>query len=389
MKIALFCDNFYPTVGGTETAVKELATALSKEHDVCVATIKGKKQKPDKQLFDFNVERTLSLKADKNNYLALPQLDRKFKKKMEQMDFDVIHCHSTASMAYFGLKLAKKKNIPFVITVHTKMKTAIKHHVKVGFVVNWLVKKMVKLLNKADAVYTVGENIANELKEYGYNGKVEVVRNGVSVKQTFDKNMLAQQLKQQYNLQQNVPVLLFVGRVIKYKNVGFILQVLANLKQRGQSFKAFIVGNGPDLNYFVKKAKKLNLGQEVVFSQGISDWKELSKYYAGADLLLFPSSFDTDGLVKYEAGAYQTPTCILENTGAAERLVHNQTAFIFKNDVNIFADQLSDLLQNPSLIKQVGENIKNNKFGDWNDTGKEYAKQYLRAIDNKKHKNKT
>ncbi|MBR2029922.1 MAG: glycosyltransferase, partial [Clostridia bacterium] len=177
MKIGLFCDNFYPTIGGTETAVKELANALSKEHDVCVATIKGKQQKPDEQLFDFKVERTLSLKVDKNNYLALPQLDRKFKKKMEQMDFDVIHCHSTANMAYFGLKLAKKKKIPFVITVHTKMKTAIKHHVKVGFVVNWLVKKMVKLLNKADAVYTVGEIIANELKEYGYNGKVEVVRN--------------------------------------------------------------------------------------------------------------------------------------------------------------------------------------------------------------------
>ena len=389
MKIALFCDNFYPTVGGTETVVQELGSALLCEHEVFVATIKGKTTKPDEQVFNFPVIRAFSLKVDKNNYLALPQFDRKFKKKIKQMDFDIIHCHSSANMASFGLKLAKKKNVPFVITVHTRMKTTFKHHFKFNFLVNFLTKRLVKKLNQADAVFAVGETIANELKEYGYKGKVQIVRNGVSVKQTFDKNMLAQQLKQQYNLQQNVPVLLYVGRVIKYKNVGFILQVLANLKQRGQNFKTFIVGNGPDLNHFVKMAKKLNLEQEVFFTQGISDWQELSKYYAGADLLLFPSSFDTDGLVKYEAGAYQTPTCVLENTGAAERLVHNQTAFIFKNDVNTFADQLSDLLQNPSLIKQVGENIKNNRFGDWKDNAKEYAEQYLLAIDNKKQKDKT
>ena len=385
MKIGLFCDNCYPTIGGTETAVKELANALSKEHDVCVATIKGKQQKPDEQLFDFKVERTLSLKVDKNNYLALPQLDRKFKKKMEQMDFDVIHCHSTANMAYFGLKLAKKKKIPFVITVHTKMKTAIKHHVKVGFVVNWLVKKMVKLLNKADAVYTVGENIANELKEYGYNGKVEVVRNGVSQREIFDKKQLTQQLKQQHNLPDGMPVFIFVGLLVKYKNLGFSFKVLEQLKQRGQKFKFFVIGGGPDENYFKKLATSLGIDQEVVFVGKISDWKELSKYYAGADLLLFPSIFDTDGLVKYEAGAYQTPTCVLENTGASERLENNHTGFIFKNDVNAFADQLYAVLQNPALIKQVGENIKNNKFGDWSDTGKEYAKQYNLAIEKKQN----
>ena len=389
MKIGLFCDNFYPTIGGTETAVKELGTALAKEHDVCVATIKGKQQKPDEQLFDFKVERTLSLKVDKNNYLALPQLDRKFKKKMEQMDFDVIHCHSTANMAYFGLKLAKKKKIPFVITVHTKMKTALKRHIKVGFVVNWLIKKMVKLLNKTDEVYAVGENIANELKEYGYNGKVHVVRNGVSQRKIFDKNLLAQQLRQQHNLPDDMPVFVYVGLLVKYKNIGFSFNVLEKLKQRGQKFKFFVIGGGPDEKYFKKLATSLGIDQEVVFTGKISDWKELSKYYSGADLLLFPSIFDTDGLVKYEAGAYQTPTCVLENTGASERLVHNQTAFIFKNDVSTFADQLYDVLQNPALIKQVGENIKNNKFGDWSDTGKEYARQYTLAIENKKQNDKT
>ncbi|MBR2372439.1 MAG: glycosyltransferase, partial [Clostridia bacterium] len=137
--------------------------------------------------------------------------------------------------------------------------------VKVGFVVNWLVKKMVKLLNKADAVYTVGENIANELKEYGYNGKVEVVRNGVSQREIFDKKQLTQQLKQQHNLPDGMPVFIFVGLLVKYKNLGFSFKVLEQLKQRGQKFKFFVIGGGPDENYFKKLATSLGIDQEVVF----------------------------------------------------------------------------------------------------------------------------
>ena len=364
--------------------MRDLSTAFSKNHDVFVGTIKGKLPVPDKKNFCFNVERTFSVKVTENDYLALPQLDAKFKRKMKKADIDVIHCHSTANMAAFGLKLAKKKNIPFVITVHTKMKTALERRIKNKFVLNFLIKRLVKKLNKADIVCTVGESIERELRDYGYTGPVQIVRNGISLRPVFDKQTLAQELKQQYNLQDGVPVFCFVGLVVQYKNIDFILQVLDNIKKRGQDFKFFIVGDGPDSKYFKKRTQELGLQNNVVFTSRIADWRELSKYYAGSDLLLFPSIFDTDGLVKYEAGAYGTATCVLKNSGASERLVHNQNGFVFDNDVNSFANSLFGLLQNPDKIKQVGANMQNCGFPGWEDIGEQYVHCYQQAINKKK-----
>lgn len=66
------------------------------------------------------------------------------------------------------------------MTVHTKFKTAFERSIKSKVIVNALIKNLVKKLNKVKQVYTVSNDMIDELKSYGYRGVVKVIRNGAT-----------------------------------------------------------------------------------------------------------------------------------------------------------------------------------------------------------------
>ena len=166
MRIAIFTDSFLPGVGGTEKAVLGLANALSENNKVVVcAPYYSRKYKDD---FGFQVLRANSIKITNNDYFAFPFTSHKFKKALNEFNPEIIHCQSVSPMARFAIHYAKKHNIPVVMTVHTKFKTAFERSIKSKVIVNALIKNLVKKLNKVKQVYTVSNDMIDELKSYGY-----------------------------------------------------------------------------------------------------------------------------------------------------------------------------------------------------------------------------
>jgi len=367
MKIALFTDSFYPGVGGTEDSVLALANEFSKEHDVLVACPKYRGKYSDN--YSFKVIRAKALKLTHQDYWAFPEFSHDFKKQLNEFCPDVISCQSVSGMTRYALKYAKRKHIPCFITVRTKFRMAFRNSIKSDFIVNQMIKDVVKKLNKATCVYTVTQSGVDELISYGYKKEIKIIRNGSSYK-------LPSVAKTEKSQRNTTPTLLFVGSISKYKNIQMILDSISIVKEKNQNFKIVFVGEGVDFDYFKKQVEILELKDFVTFAGVIRNRDELSKIYASSDLFLFPSLFDTDGKVVIEAAVHGIPTLALKNSGPAERIIDNVNGFLVDNDVNVFAEKILELLTEPDKLFQVGQIAKKDLPKPWAIFADEYIDEF-------------
>ena len=372
MKIALFTDSFPPSFGGAENAVARFSAALSKSHEVIVFAPDNNKPYND-SVYPFKVVRVKSLQVSPNDYYAMPFIDRKVKRTLDAFSPDVMHFQTVGQMAAFCTRYAKKHGIPTVSTVHTKYYYCYKHAFKSTIVSKLLLRCVMNRVKRATAVCAVSESMKQTLKSYGVNNPISVIRNGGE-----KKPALPEKIRLSYKF-----TLLYVGLVISYKNIGFSLQALAELKKKRDDFIFYIVGHGPHIKKFSKLAKKLGLGENVIFVGGVAGKEELNRYYSGADLMLFPSIFDTDGLVILEGANNRLPTLTIRGTGASERLTDNVTGFTEENSPKAFAQRIESLMENKALLNTVGENAAD-IFTDWETTANNYAKIYQEILGLKK-----
>lgn len=379
LNIALFTDNFLPGVGGTEVAVYNLAKSLVElGHNVLVIAPHYNKKKENDN-FPFKVFRKNSLRIDSNNYFAMPNFNKKLKQALLEFRPDIIHCHTQASFLTLALKSAKYFNIPCVSTIHTKFSCCYKNAVHANFIVKPMLKMIGKKLKKASVVTSVSFGMGEEFKLYGYNGEFRTIKNGATFKKSDDENLMTY-AKNIYNFNENDNILLFVGHISQIKNLEFIFKSLDALYELNNNFKMVFVGSGDGDNYFRKLASEKKYKDNILFTGQITDKKVLQSIYANSKLFIFPSTFDTDGLTVVEAAIYQTPSIVIEKTGASERITNNQNGFTIPNEPQKMAEKIDYLLKNPKIISEVGKNASEQLPKTWMQATKEYLDIYYDVL---------
>lgn len=386
LNIALFTDAFYPMVDGVITVVNHYARLLKNYANVFVVAPKTKGYKDE---FSYEVLRCGSIKVPLIGYnYAIPTLDKKFLKELKNRDIDIIHIHSPFNVGKLGVKIAKKRNIPVVATMHSQFKQDFKRAVKSEFIANIMVKTIMKTFNKCDEVWAVNENTQQVLKEYGYKKQSYVMRSGTEML-PVDKTKAREVICNKHNIDKNQPIFLFVGRMIIVKNILFIAESLKILKDKNIPFKMIYVGDGMDFDKLKQKVKSLDLQDRVVCTGKVTDRELLTKYYAASDLVLFPSVYDTDGLVKYEGASQHVPTVLMEGIAAISGLTDNHNAFIAKPTVEGFAEKIIEILNNKELYNKVAQNAYDELYRTWEQKVKEAYDRYLYLIDKKEKETKT
>ena len=168
------------------------------------------------------------------------------------------------------------------------------------------------------------------------------------------------------------------------KNIVFIAESLKILKDRGIDFKMIYVGDGMDLERLKERVKELDIQDNVIFTGSLSDRNLLAEYYAASDLVLFPSVYDTDGLVKYEGAAQHTPTVLMEGIAAISGLTNDYDAFISKPSQEGFADKVEQVLKDKKLYDKVAETAHKELYRTWEQKVDDAYNRYLYLIDQKK-----
>jgi 1,2-diacylglycerol 3-alpha-glucosyltransferase len=207
-----------------------------------------------------------------------------------------------------------------------------------------------------------------ELKKYGVTRDVEVIRNGGDhVADRLDKKT------------GDKFTMLYVGLVVKFKNIEFILRSLRKLKAIRSDFVFYIVGDGPDKKRYERLVKRYDLSENVIFTGRVLDRDRLNELYAKSDLFLFASRIDTDGLTVLEAGTKGTPSLVLSDMATAERIRDGETGFIVKGEESVHARKISELMDSRDLVLEVGKKA-HEIFEGWDKIAEQYLDCYQRVI---------
>ncbi|MGN0813127.1 MAG: glycosyltransferase [Candidatus Coproplasma sp.] len=331
----------------------------------------------------LTIHRCFSVGVPGQDYRAgLPFFSRKVKKLIKNGGYDVIHLQSPFTISRYVLKLAKKYKIPVVITVHTKFRDEFEKRLKWKPLVNFMTKYILKCIDGCDGIASVSKGMVDVLKGYGSKrtDDVKVIINATDMPRLSADEERTQMLRAELGLEGKF-AFLFVGRLMPVKNVQFSLNVLKKVKDRGCSdFKFVIIGDGEYKKELKKLTDKLGLNEEVVFVDKIIEREQLACYYAACNTLLFPSEFDSFGLVVLEAAANGLPTAAIKGSCSAERLENNESGFAWENDENVWTENIIQLINNPSLAKVAGKGAAQRVYADWHDVTNEYNELYNELI---------
>lgn len=291
------------------------------------------------------------------------------------MKFDLVHAHCPFTTATLARSAAKSQQIPLVATFHSKYRQDFEHNVPSKDIVDIMVKRVVRFYEKADEVWIPQAAVEPTLREYGYKGAVTVVENGNDFSTPAEQIAeMRREMREELGLEPGDTMLLFVGQHIWEKNIGFILDALALIKE--QPFQLFMVGTGYAVHDIRAKIKQLGLSSKVTMLGNIHDRERLKRIDAAADLFLFPSLYDNAPLVVREAAAMQTPAILLEGSTAAEVIQPDSNGFLSPNDIQAYADRITYLMQHPEIVQRVGKRASRTIARSWEDVIDEVILRY-------------
>jgi len=161
-----------------------------------------------------------------------------------------------------------------------------------------------------------------------------------------------------------------------------MLDGLKTVKNNGYNFRMIFVGDGYDRIAIEEYADDCNLKEDCIFTGSIYDRNLLRTYYTLADLFLFPSTFDTNGIAVTEAAACSCPGLLIRGSCAAERIRHMETGMLIDENPEELAEAVMYACDNPSVIKKIGEAAAEKVYLSWEDAVAKAYERYKVILEN-------
>lgn len=312
MKIAMV-GQFPPHVGGVGVHIHTLARELVKKgHEVYVVTY------PHKNLADIDGIHVIGTKGIDIPGLRGLMFKRNAKKALKELikkvDIDIIHGHYLFPAGAAAVEVGKKYGITTYVTAHGS--DMFELYKKQSFMRG----SIKKILKNADHILAVSNALKDEIIATGVDGienKIDLCWNSVDVNK-FNENP-DDSFRKELNLSDK-PVVLFVGNIIKRKNVYLLIEAK---KHSNNDYQLVIVGDGPLLNGLKEKVQKENIS-DVFFTGSRND---VEKIIPSCDVLVLPSFSESFGLVLIEALACGKPV-IGSKVGGIQEIITPQVGLL-------------------------------------------------------------
>ena len=365
MYFAEFNDSFPPQTDGVAQTMRNYAYWLNRKYAPTCAVAPAFRGMHSHEEFPVIRFISMPLLLDRNYSLGLPEIAFRTSRRLDEMPLSLVHAHCPFASGTLALQTARKQGIPLVATFHTKFADDFAQRTGIPNAYQIAATYTAKFFTQADAAWAVNASSAGTLREYGYRGPVTIMPNGCDFtpRERTAENRAA--MLRQFGLEDK-PLLLFVGRVVEQKNISFLLESVARVRN-GVDCQLLIVGDGDGLSGYRKQAAALGLKDTVHFAGAVRDRELLQNIYAAADLFTFPSVYDTDGLVKREAASCGCPSLLIDGSNAAEGILDGVNGFTAKLQIDDFAGQLLHTLGSPERLRQVGEESRRTVYASWED----------------------
>ena len=380
--VCLLNDSFPPLIDGVENAVVNYAKCMT-ESGISATVATPSSPGADDESFEFPVIRYPSLNTTRKfGYRLGYPFGKKAVNAIKASNPLLLHSHCPFSSTLLARMVQQEVDAPIVFTYHTKFDIEINKAVEMNFLRKTAKKFLVDNISACDEVWVVSKGAGDNLKSLGYQGDCVVMENGVDLKKGLASPELVAELRQKHALPADVPVFLFVGRLMWYKGARIILDGLKMIANDGKDFRMVFVGDSVERPEIEQYAKTLGIQEKCIFVGAVHNREIIRGYFTLSDLFLFPSSFDTNGIVVREAAACGKASVLLRESCASEGIEDGKTGLLIEETGESMAKCLSFACENREKLKVLGQTAMDEIYISWEDAVEKATKRYELVVEN-------
>ncbi len=378
--------------GGMNVYIRELAQELGSQGiDIDIFTRRTSASLPHIVQLDAHV-RVIHIEAGpiaaihKNElYQYIPQFVRSIDhfKRSEALHYDIIHSHYWLS-GVAAMQLASSWNVPHVTMFHTLGR--LKIEANPGEREPALRLRMEQqLLRQVDRVIAATVEEYEQIMQYFEQVVAEHIRVipcGIDLDLFLPSDRWG--ARERLGLRQDVPVVLFVGRLDPFKGPDLFLRLAALMHEEAQ---LVIVGGklmgDAELDGLRRLACELGIDSRVRFL-GSRPREEMPMLYNAADITVVPSYHESFSLTAIESLACGTPVVATRAGGLQTVVRHNETGFLVPRTPEAFAEKVDVLLQHAPLHASMSLAARDSvvRFG-WRNIAQQMDEVYTEVIEKK------
>lgn len=352
-KLLIAADTYFPKKDGVVRFIKEIVPRLKEDFQITliVPNFEGKK---------------IEIKNNKTTIVKLPvsrlsltgyqpvKFSRKNRKIIRQKvkEADYVFVQDLAGIGYLSTKNAKKFNKPIMAFIHQINWEQVPPLLPKIFrgLARIIVKRFsIKNYNKCDLILIPYKELGQELKDYGVETPMEVVRLGINTDFfTPSQNKIAS--KKNLGLNPRQLVIGYVGRISKEKNLEVLIETFRRLQE---SYKIFLLIVGGGSSSVIKQAEELKNSKVTGFVANVVP------YLQAMDIFVMPSLTETTSLATLEAMSCGLPVITTKVGFLKEYVIKDYNGLLFpKGNAHTLNIQLKKLLEKPALRKKLGQNAR-------------------------------
>lgn len=372
MRVAYFTESLYPLVDGVSRTLARLFASLE-ERGIEFTVFSPFVPAPDIPWHD-RVQRAsyVHFPPYPDYRVSIPRL-APYRRALQEFRPDLIHVVSPTPLAYRAQTLAEEMRVPVVASFHTHFVSYF-HFYGIGRFesVGWSLLR--RFYRRCARIYVPSESIIRELREQGM-ANMELWSRGIDLGGFSPSHRDRTFLQDKYGIGADEPVLLLVSRLVKEKDLADLVKVDERLRARGVAYRFALVGDGP-LRPTLERALP-----HAIFA-GHQAGKELARWYASADVFVFPSTTETLGNVVLESLASETPAVVVDRGGPQDLIRHGETGYVARaNDADDISRYLQTLLEDAELRERMGRAGRESASSrDWEEINGGLIDSYERVI---------
>ncbi|MBB5020329.1 glycosyltransferase involved in cell wall biosynthesis [Chitinivorax tropicus] len=358
MNVLMISDVYFPRINGVSTSIQTFRQMLKPLGIDSLLVAPAYPHAPEQVADEIRVP-SRYLPFDPEDRLMRYQALNRALAAIPPDRYDLIHIQTPFAAHYAGIRLAKHVNKPTVITYHTLfaeyvhcyapwLPSSLGRHVAQG-----LSKRQ---CNQADMVIAPSRLMESTLRRYGITTPIQVVPTGIPIERFQHGNRML--FRQRHQIPDHQIVALFVGRVAHEKNLPLLITAFELALQTQPHLLLVIAGEGPAKASIEAMVKKRGLVQSVRFIGYLDREKDLPDCYHAADLFVFPSLTETQGLVLIEAMAAGLPVVGIPAMGASEIILADHGSLPVRNCPHDMANMIIRLAENTTLRAELSRAAK-------------------------------
>ena len=356
MRVLFISDVYFPRVNGVSTsirtfrqdlALRDVHTRLVAPHYDCPPEAAPEEQGvlrvPAARVPRDPEDRRMRWRALTRALDALPA-----------SEFDLVHIHTPFLAHYAGVRFARRANIACIATYHTFFEEYLHHYVPL------LPRRLSRLLARSftrsqcaavQALIAPSEPMRAVLTGYGVSTPIHVLPTGLAADQFRAGDGRAFRARAGIDAQR--PLVTYIGRVAHEKNIGFLVQVFRRVLASVPEALLVIAGEGPAREALRQQVAHLGLEGHVHFAGYLERDSALLDCYAAADVFVFASRTETQGLVLLEAMAQGVPVVSTAELGTRSILVPGSGALVVPEQQQEFAAAVVRVLSDAGVREEL------------------------------------